>query len=320
MGPLAWNGVPSPRKPLMRRWPKFSDGHRSVAESLGDCRIVGVGRGDDEGKAAALRAGIRVDEHAGGVGQKFGGEHSVRDGAVNFIGAAAEVIQLEYQLEWIRAGGGNGVRCHARRIQCSLECRRFISHRQLGGEVSCGPQVEVEKAGSGRREGVGLGGETRVGSARERRESEHRAMEPGSAEARRPIKIAVAALDERRIRVAAVDVAEETVQRAKHAIGVHLKQCAIPVPPEKGCAVKQTVLGLQEGGTGPFAIRPAKMVDRGKCPLRTDLERGSVTTCPAQPSCSEEIAVQGLDEGGGRVASVGSVKLVDGGQYAIGGD
>ena len=39
--------------------------------------------------------------------------------------------------------------------------------------------LRLRKPEAGRGEGVGLGGETGIGSARKRRESEHRAMKPG---------------------------------------------------------------------------------------------------------------------------------------------
>ena len=99
----------------------------------------------------------------------------------------------------------------------------------------------------------------------------------------------------------------------EHAIGVHLKERAVPVPAEEGRAVKQAVLGLQEGGTGPSAVRPAEIEERGKRPLRTDLERGSVTTRPAKAGCPEEIAIGGSDwmSAAAGVAAVGLVELVD---------
>ena len=55
---------------------EFRHGQRSVAETLRDCGVVGVGWGDDEGKVAELRAGIRVGKHASGVRQEFGREHT----------------------------------------------------------------------------------------------------------------------------------------------------------------------------------------------------------------------------------------------------
>ena len=118
-------------------------------------------------------------------------------------------------------------------------------------------RLKIEKARTGRGEGVGLRGETGIGSARERRESEHGAVKAGAAEAGRPVEISVGALDEGRIGDAAVDVTEKTAQGVEHAIGVHLKQRAVVVTRRGRSCRKTNRLGLA-GGTSWAACRPTR--------------------------------------------------------------
>ena len=61
------------------------------------------------------------DHPARRVRQQFGRKYSIRNGAVDLVGPAADVIQIENELEWILAAGGDNVRCVARRIKCSIE-------------------------------------------------------------------------------------------------------------------------------------------------------------------------------------------------------